>query len=96
MKSSGLDIQVLDGRQDNEEAAIVSRAGEKGRLTVATNVAGRGTDIGLGEGVEGSGGLHVIIAEPQASVRVDRHWPVAPLVTAIRDHSKCLLPPRTI
>ncbi|QDU95041.1 preprotein translocase subunit SecA [Lignipirellula cremea] len=54
------------------EAKIVAQAGEIGRVTVATNMAGRGTDIKLGEGVEELGGLHVICTELHESARIDR------------------------
>ncbi len=64
--------QLLNGRQDAEEAAIVAAAGQLGVVTIATNMAGRGTDICLGPGVAERGGLHVIATEPQESVRIDR------------------------
>jgi preprotein translocase subunit SecA len=64
--------QVLNARQDKEEAEIVARAGEPGRITVATNMAGRGTDIRLQERVRELGGLHVILTEFHESRRVDR------------------------
>ncbi|NNU80367.1 translocase [Halovulum dunhuangense] len=64
--------EVLSARQDAEEAAIVARAGQRGAVTVATNMAGRGTDIKLGEGVAALGGLHVILAERHDSRRIDR------------------------
>ena len=63
---------VLNARQDSQEAEIVAMAGEKGRVTVATNMAGRGTDIALGEGVPELGGLHVILTEFHESSRIDR------------------------
>jgi preprotein translocase subunit SecA len=68
----GLEHSVLNAKQDAEEAAIVARAGEAGRITVATNMAGRGTDIKLGPGVEEAGGLHVILSERHDAGRVDR------------------------
>lgn len=64
--------QVLNGKQDAEEAEIIACAGNRGMVTVATNMAGRGTDIKLGPGVESLGGLHVVITEPNESHRVDR------------------------
>lgn len=64
--------RVLNGKQDEAEAAIVGRAGELGAVTIATNMAGRGTDIPLGSGVAELGGLHVIVCEPHESARVDR------------------------
>lgn len=68
----GLDHAVLNARQDAEEADIISRAGQRGAITVATNIAGRGTDIALGDGVEDLGGLHVILTEFHESSRIDR------------------------
>jgi preprotein translocase subunit SecA len=64
--------QLLNARQDKQEAEIVAQAGQAGRVTVATNMAGRGTDIRLGRDVEGSGGLHVIATELHESRRIDR------------------------
>ena len=64
--------QLLNARQDRTEAQIISEAGQRGRITVATNMAGRGTDIKLGPGVEDLEGLHVIITEPHESRRIDR------------------------
>jgi preprotein translocase subunit SecA len=64
--------QLLNARQDREEAEIVARAGELGRVTVATNMAGRGTDIKLGPGVEEIGGLYVLGTERHDSARIDR------------------------
>lgn len=63
---------VLNARQDREEADIVARAGESGRITIATNMAGRGTDIKLDDAVKESGGLHVILTEIHESARIDR------------------------
>ena len=68
----GVAHQVLNARQDSEEAAIVALAGESGRITVATNMAGRGTDISLDSRVKELGGLHVILTEYHESPRVDR------------------------
>ena len=64
--------QVLNARQDAEEARIVAAAGEPERITVATNMAGRGTDIALGPGVADRGGLHVIATERAEARRIDR------------------------
>ena len=69
---AGLPAVVLNARQDAREAEIVSAAGESGRVTVATNMAGRGTDIALGPGVQALGGLHVIATERHESRRIDR------------------------
>ncbi len=70
--SRGVEHQVLNARQDGEEANIVSLAGGSGRITVATNMAGRGTDISLDAKVKELGGLHVILTEYHESPRVDR------------------------
>ena len=64
--------QVLNARQDAYEAQIISKAGEVGQITVATNMAGRGTDIKLGHGVADVGGLHVIATEWNEAHRIDR------------------------
>ena len=63
---------VLNARQDQEEAAVVAAAGESGRVTVATNMAGRGTDIKLLRSVAQAGGLHVIATERHEAARIDR------------------------
>jgi preprotein translocase subunit SecA len=68
----GLDHELLNARQDENEAKIVARAGESGRITIATNMAGRGTDIKLSEDVTGKGGLHVIMTELHEARRIDR------------------------
>jgi preprotein translocase subunit SecA len=70
----GVAYQLLNGRQDAEEAAIVAQAGQPGTLTIATNLAGRGTDIRLRPGVAERGGLHVILAECHESERIDRQF----------------------
>jgi preprotein translocase subunit SecA len=71
-EASGVEHIVLNARQDKSEAEIVSDAGQTGRITVATNMAGRGTDIKLAREVEATGGLHVILTEFHESARVDR------------------------
>lgn len=68
----GLSPRVLSAAQDKGEADVVAAAGAPGAITVATNMAGRGTDIRLGAGVADAGGLHVIIAERHQSRRIDR------------------------
>lgn len=72
LTQAGLEHRLLNARQDKEEADIVAQAGQRSRITVATNMAGRGTDIRLGKGVEPLGGLHVIATELHESRRIDR------------------------
>lgn len=72
LTARGVDHALLNARQDAQEAEIVAQAGQPGRITVATNMAGRGTDIGLGPGVAENGGLHVILTEYHESRRIDR------------------------
>lgn len=69
---AGIDHQVLDARHDADEAAVVAMAGQAGTVTVATRMAGRGTDIELGAGVAERGGLHVLCCQDNASARLDR------------------------
>ena len=68
----GLDFRLLNATRLAEEAMIIAVAGERGRITIATNLAGRGMDIRLGQGVRELGGLHVIATERHESGRVDR------------------------
>ena len=72
LEAAGIDHFVLNAHHDREEANIVAEAGRAGRVTVATNMAGRGTDIKLGEGVAAKGGLHVVLTEFHESARIDR------------------------
>jgi preprotein translocase subunit SecA len=72
LEALGLEFRVLNAVQHKDEAAIVALAGEAGRITIATNMAGRGTDIKLGAGVARAGGLHVLATERHESGRVDR------------------------
>jgi len=68
----GIEHQILNARHIAEEADIIARAGLGGRVTVSTNMAGRGTDIKLGEGIAELGGLHVICTELHDAARIDR------------------------
>jgi preprotein translocase subunit SecA len=71
LKKAGLPHQVLNAKNNEREASIVAKAGEKGGVTLATNIAGRGTDIVLGEGVKELGGLFVLGSERHESRRID-------------------------
>ena len=72
LTAAGLPHTVLNAHYDADEAAIVARAGEAGRITVATNMAGRGTDIDVGPQVRAAGGLHVLCCQLNPSRRIDR------------------------
>jgi len=72
LEAAGLPFRLLNARQDKDEAEIVAQAGEPGRITVATNMAGRGTDIKLAPAMIERGGLHVICTERHDSGRIDR------------------------
>jgi len=72
LKMKGINHQVLNAKQHKKEAEIVAEAGKPGAVTIATNMAGRGTDIKLGEGVKEAGGLAIIGTERHDSRRVDR------------------------
>ena len=72
LKRAGIIHSVLNAKFHQQEAEIVARAGQRGAVTIATNMAGRGTDIKLGEGVAAIGGLHVIGTERHESRRIDR------------------------
>jgi len=67
----GLTHNVLNAKHHEQEAQIISRAGQRGAITIATNMAGRGTDIKLGEGVAELGGLHIIGTERHEARRID-------------------------
>jgi preprotein translocase subunit SecA len=71
LRRANVPHQVLNARNDEQEAAIIARAGERGAVTISTNMAGRGTDIRLGEGVVNLGGLHVIGTNRHESRRID-------------------------
>jgi preprotein translocase subunit SecA len=72
LKREGLVHSVLNAKFHQQEAEIVARAGQRGAITIATNMAGRGTDIKLGPGVTEAGGLHVLGTERHESRRIDR------------------------
>jgi preprotein translocase subunit SecA len=72
LKALGVPHTVLNARFHKEEAEIISTAGRAGAVTIATNMAGRGTDILLDDDVRKSGGLHVIATEMHSSYRIDR------------------------
>ncbi|HEX8342949.1 MAG TPA: hypothetical protein VF624_18750, partial [Tepidisphaeraceae bacterium] len=72
LTAAGRAHRVLNAAQNEQEANIIAEAGHAGRITVATNMAGRGTDIELGRGVKELGGLHVIATEPNTTGRIDR------------------------
>ena len=71
LKRRGIPHNVLNAKQHKSEAEIVTRAGQPGAVTIATNMAGRGTDIKLGSGVKESGGLHILGTERHESRRID-------------------------
>ena len=72
LASAQLEFNLFNAVRHKEEARIVAAAGEAGRITIATNMAGRGTDIKLGRGIAQLGGLHVIATERHESGRIDR------------------------
>ena len=72
LRARGLEAQLLNAKQDHLEAEVVADAGQPGRITIATSMAGRGTDIKLHPQVESQGGLHVILSELQEAGRIDR------------------------
>jgi len=71
LKKEGLEFEILNAKNNEREAAIIEKAGQKGAITLATNIAGRGTDIKLGPGVKELGGLVVIGSERHESRRID-------------------------
>ena len=71
LKRRGIPHNVLNAKHHQHEAEIVVRAGQRGAITIATNMAGRGTDIKLGDGITGLGGLHIIGTERHESRRID-------------------------
>lgn len=71
LTKAGIPHQLLNAKTEEEEARIIAQAGQKGQVMIATNMAGRGTDILLGEGVAELGGLHIIGTERHESNRID-------------------------
>jgi preprotein translocase subunit SecA len=71
LSKEGIKHSVLNAKHHEKEASIVSEAGQKGQVTIATNMAGRGTDIALGEGVKETGGLFIIGSERHEARRID-------------------------
>jgi preprotein translocase subunit SecA len=71
LRKEGVKHEVLNAKYHEKEAKIISTAGQKGSVTIATNMAGRGTDIALGEGVKELGGLYIIGSERHESRRID-------------------------
>lgn len=72
LREKGIEHNILNALYHEQEAEIVSMAGQPGRVTIATNMAGRGTDIKLDPSVKAAGGLHVIATEMHSSKRIDR------------------------
>jgi preprotein translocase subunit SecA len=72
LDEAGIPYQLLNGKQTADEAEVVAAAGHRGAVTLATNMAGRGTDIKLQPGVAELGGIHLLAVEPNESLRVDR------------------------
>ena len=71
LKKAGIKHSVLNAKHHEQEAEIISQAGQPGAVTIATNMAGRGTDIVLGEGIPELGGLHILGTERHESRRID-------------------------
>ena len=72
LRHQDIPFQLLNGTQDAEEAELINLAGQPGAVTIATNLAGRGTDIKLHSESKEAGGLHVVVSEPNDLARVDR------------------------
>ncbi len=72
LQQAGIPHDVLNANEIAREAEIVAKAGERARVTVATNMAGRGTDVKLSPGVKDLGGMHVICTELHDAARIDR------------------------
>ena len=74
LENEGVIFNLLNAVYHEQEAEIIARAGVRGAITIATNMAGRGTDIKLGPGVSELGGLHVVLVEPHEAGRIDRQF----------------------
>ncbi|MDA0833761.1 MAG: helicase-related protein [Planctomycetota bacterium] len=72
LKKRGINAPIINAKYHEQEAAIVVEAGQEARVTIATNMAGRGTDIKLTDAARAAGGLHVIATEMHTSIRIDR------------------------
>jgi preprotein translocase subunit SecA len=106
MEKTKVWYKVLNAVRHKEEAGIVALAGERGAVTIATNMAGRGTDISLGRGVAALGGLHVIASECHEAGRIDRQLfgrcarqgdpGSARLFISMEDEILCRFVPKTI
>lgn len=72
--AAGLPHALLNAKQDDAESRLIAAAGQQGQVTIATSMAGRGTDIKLGPGVEELGGLHIILCQHNVSSRIDRQF----------------------
>src|SRR5258708_19203676 len=71
LEKRGVKHNVLNAKQHEREAGIIAEAGQPGAVTIATNIAGRGTDSVLGEGMTNASGLHIIATERHESRRID-------------------------
>ena len=72
LSEAGIPFELLNARQDAREAEVVAQAGQCGRVTISTNMSGRGTDIYIGDDAADLGGLHVVMSERHESGRIDR------------------------
>jgi preprotein translocase subunit SecA len=82
-EKTGYSAYVLNAKNHEGEAEIIAQAGQKGAVTISTNMAGRGTDIVLGEGVTDLGGLHILGTERHESRRIDNQLRGRPGARAI-------------
>ena len=84
LEKEGIPHEVLNAKNHGREAEIIQYAGHKDKVTIATNMAGRGTDIALGPGVTELGGLHVLGTERHESRRIDNQLRSCAVVPAVR------------